>query len=139
MFAVLINLIFQVMKDTMTFAVIFFIIICAFGNAMFILAMLERPDSPEEKLTGPDLFTAFMFVYRGTLGEMFPDNINDMRNTGVISFFQIFQSLLLNVMTLNLLVSILGDIHSRVMAVYKSERLRAKCRLINENEILFDR
>jgi hypothetical protein len=42
-------------------------------------------------------------------------------------------------MTLNLLVSILGDIHSRVMAVYKSERLRAKCRLINENEILFDR
>jgi len=42
-------------------------------------------------------------------------------------------------MTLNLLVSILGDIHSRVMSVYKSERLRAKCRLINENEILFNR
>ena len=42
-------------------------------------------------------------------------------------------------MTLNLLVSILGDIHSKVMSVYKSERLRAKCRLINENEVLFDR
>ena len=25
------------------------------------------------------------------------------------------------------------------MSVYKSERLRAKCRLINENEVLFDR
>ena len=39
---------------------------------MFILAMLDRPDTPENKLTGPNLFTAFMFVYRGTLGEMFP-------------------------------------------------------------------
>ncbi len=87
MFAVLINLIFQVMKDTMTFAVIFFIIIFAFGNAMFILTMLERPDKPEDKLTGPNLFAAFMFVYRGTLGEMFPEEINLMRNPEVMSIF----------------------------------------------------
>jgi len=78
------------MKDTMTFAFIFFIINCAFGNAMFILAMLERPDTPEDKLTGPDLFTAFMFVYRGTLGEMFPEEINRMQYSGVVSVFQIF-------------------------------------------------
>ena len=139
MFAVLINLIFQVMKDTMTFAIIFFIIIFAFGNAMFVLAMLERPDKAEDKITGPSLLSAFMFVYRGTLGELFPDEINKTRNSKVFSIFQIFQTLLLNVMTLNLLVSILSDIHSKVMSVYKSERLRGKCRLINENEVLFDR
>lgn len=110
-FAVLINLIFQVMKDTMTFAIIFFIIICAFGNAMHVLAMLERPDKPKDKITGPNIFSAFMFVYRGTLGELFPEEINKMRSSDVFSTFQIFQTLLLNVMTLNLLVSILSDIH----------------------------
>ena len=40
---------------------------------------------------------------------------------------------------MNLLVSILSDINSKVMSMYKSERLRAKCRLINENEVLFNR
>jgi len=111
MFAVLINLIFQVLKDTMTFAIIFFIIICAFGNAMYVLAMLERPDKPEDKITGPGLYSALMFVYRGTLGELYPDDINRTRSSEVFSTFQIFQTLLLNVMTLNLLVSILSDIH----------------------------
>jgi hypothetical protein len=86
-FAVLINLIFQVMKDTMNFAIIFFIIICAFGNAMFVLAMLERPDKLADKITGPSIFSAFMFVYRGTLGELFPEEINKMRSSDVFSTF----------------------------------------------------
>jgi hypothetical protein len=79
-FAVLINLIFTVMKETLTFAIIFFIVILAFGNAMFILAMLERPDKSDDKITGSNMFTAFMWVYRGTLGELYPDNMSSAKN-----------------------------------------------------------
>lgn len=49
------------------------------------------------------------------------------------------QSLVLNVMTLNLLVSILGDIYGKITNKYQSERFLAKCWLIHENEILFKR
>ena len=53
--------------------------------------------------------------------------------------FQVATTLLLNVMSLNLLISIISDIYGRVSEAYKTQRLRAKCRLINENEALFDR
>ena len=63
-FAVLINLIIEVMKETRHFAFIFIFIVCAFGNALFILAMLERPDKSPQKFTGPNIFTAVVYAYR---------------------------------------------------------------------------
>lgn len=69
-FAVLINMIIEVMKETKTFLFIFLFTICAFGNAMFILAMLERPDTSNQKFTGPNIFTAIVYSYRQTIGDI---------------------------------------------------------------------
>ena len=62
-FAVLINLIHYAIKDTFTYIIIFLIIIAGFGNSLFILAMLESPDTSEDKISGPNIFTAFMAAF----------------------------------------------------------------------------
>lgn len=72
-FAVFINLIMKVIWETKTFAAIFLIIIAAFANATFILSMIDQPDTYKDKVTGPNIGTAFLFIYRSTLGEMFID------------------------------------------------------------------
>jgi len=111
-------LIIEVLKETRTFSIIFFFIVCAFGNALFILAMLERPDRSTNKFTGPNIFTAVVYAYRQTLGNIY--DYSETRNSLVYDTFQIFTTLLLNIMTLNLLVSILGDIYGRVSREYKT-------------------
>ncbi len=130
-------MIIEVMKETMTFLVIFLFIVCAFGNALFILAMLERPDTSYQKFTGPNMFTAIVYSYRQTMGDIY--DYSDKRNSVVYDIFQIATTLVLNVLSLNLLISIISEIYIRVTESYKTERLRAKCRLINENEALFNR
>jgi hypothetical protein len=62
-----------------------------------------------------------------------------MHHYVVFGVFQVVLKLLLEVLLLHLLVSILEHIHAHVSAVYDSERLKAKCRLIHENEVLIGR
>lgn len=65
-FAVLINLIFRVFKEILIFGALFMLVIAAFGNAMFVLAMLDEPFNSEDKITGPNIMTAFMWTFRQT-------------------------------------------------------------------------
>jgi len=101
------------------------------------MAMLERPDSSDDKFTGPSIFTAIIYSYRQTLGNIY--EYDNQRNQTVYDTFQVLTTLFLNVLVLNLLISIIGDIHKRVTDSYNVQRLQAKCRLINENEALFNR
>lgn len=57
----------------------------------------------------------------------------------MFDIYQVAQILIINVTLLNLLIAILSDIYNKVSLMYKSERLKAKCKLINENEIFFNR
>lgn len=133
-FAVIINLIHYAVKDTFTYIIIFLIIIAGFANSLFILAMIESPDTSDLKITGPNLFTAFMATFGGHIYHE-----THMHYQYVFGIFQIFLTGICDVILLHLLVSILEHIHSHVSALYKSERLRTKCRLINENAIFFRR
>lgn len=47
--------------------------------------------------------------------------------------------MLLEVIMLHLLVCILHHIHDHVASVFVQERLKAKCKMISENELLFKR
>jgi hypothetical protein len=131
---VLINLIFYAIVDSVSYLVLFILIIMGFANSLFILAMLESPDKSEDKITGPNIFTAFMVTLDGHVYHS-----DHMHFPVVFGIFQIALTGLVKIMLLHLLVSILAHIHAHVSALYKSERLRTKCRLINENALFFAR
>jgi hypothetical protein len=48
------------LKDTIVYNIILTIGAVAFTNAMYILAMLEKPDTDYDKVTGPNLFTGVL-------------------------------------------------------------------------------
>ena len=62
-FAVLINLIFYALKESATYIFIFMFAVAGFANALFILAMIESPDTSHHKITGSNMFTSFMFAF----------------------------------------------------------------------------
>lgn len=138
--ATVINLIFYVFKESMVFCFLFSIVCLAFGNSFYILSILEHPDDSSEKLTGPNIFTAFIYAYETSLGGFHTDQINEIKNYQIIFYiFFIVQTFISMIVILNLLISILGDIFGRVMETQKQERYKAKCNLITENEFIFPR
>ncbi|CDW74810.1 UNKNOWN [Stylonychia lemnae] len=63
-YAALINVIFYVIKGSNLFFIIFFLTLFGFGNTYYILATLDQYETPDKKLTGSDILTAFVFAYR---------------------------------------------------------------------------
>lgn len=128
------------MKQSMTFQVIFVIMNFAFGNSLFIMSMLEEPEHIKDKLAGPDIFISFVMIYRGVMGDSYTDELAEITNYNFIfQVFSICTTMLMNVVLLNLLVAILSDIYSQVTRVQESERYKAKCKLIYENEFIIPR
>ena len=64
-FAVYINLIYYAVKDSFTFVIILFLVMSAFGNSMFILSMIERPDNEDDKISGSSFIASLMSVAKG--------------------------------------------------------------------------
>ncbi len=60
-FAFYINLIFVCIRDSFTYNIILSIGGIAFANSMFILAMIEKPDTSYDKITGVNLFTGILY------------------------------------------------------------------------------
>jgi hypothetical protein len=60
-FAFYINLIFVCIRDSFTYNIILSIGGLAFANAMFILAMIEKPDTSYDKITGVNFFTGILY------------------------------------------------------------------------------
>jgi hypothetical protein len=60
-FAFYINLIFICIRDSFTYNIILSIGGLAFANSMFILAMIEKPDTSYDKITGVNLFTGILY------------------------------------------------------------------------------
>lgn len=78
-FAVLINLIFQVLIESLDFMLIFIIIVCAFANSLFILSILEHPDTEKDVVVGPNIFRAFLFSFRMSMGELYSENLDSTK------------------------------------------------------------
>ena len=66
-FAFYINLIFVCLRDSFVYNIILSIGGLAFANAMFILAMIEKPDTSYDKITGVNLFTGILNQVKGYL------------------------------------------------------------------------
>lgn len=110
---------------------------CGFANAMFILAMLERPDTADDKVTGPNFFTAIMYSFSGYL--YVEKEGKKLKNEYIFAIFKVFYDIIFSTTMLKVLISILHHIYDHAAEVYDSERLKTKCNLIIENEVLFGR
>ena len=55
--------------ESSLFNMLFFFMVFGFGNAYYILSVIEHPVSSRDKLSGPNIFTAFMFSYLSSLGD----------------------------------------------------------------------
>lgn len=110
--------------------------VAGFANALFIMAMIESPDTSHNKITGSNMFTSFMFAFGM---HVYHNEHEELHYPVVFGLFQIILYLLLEVLMLHLLVCILHHIHDHVVSVYDQERLKAKCKMISENELLFKR
>ena len=96
--------------------------------------MLERPDTSADKITGPSLFSAYMKTFKADVYKG-----SSMRRSTIFGLYQVLLSGLVGVILLYLLITILEHIHAHVAPLYKSERFQAKCRLMNENALIFNR
>jgi hypothetical protein len=136
-FAVFINLIYYAVKDTFSFVVLVFITLSAFANALFVLSMIEEPDTSYDKLSGPNIFAAIMAASKG--GIYYKKYEVTMQWPYVWAVYDGLFGFFVTTILLKTLVSILEHIHAHVAGLYKSERLKSKCRLMTENAYIFRR
>lgn len=68
--ATMVNVIIYVIKGSSMFLFVFFLMTFAFGNTFYILSMLDDINTYDEKLSGSDMWTAFLFVYRTNLADL---------------------------------------------------------------------
>ena len=139
--AKVINLVQYVFKDGFMFFFFFFVMSMGFGNTFFILSKLQHCETHEDELSGGNLFYSFIFGYWAALGEF----RTDLYDTKVFEYkevyfiFFILQTFISMVVFLNLCISVLGDIYTKVTENQKTERFKAKCNLITENQFMFPR
>ena len=136
-FAVYINIIYYSLKDTIVYNIILTIGAVAFTNAMYILAMLEKPDTDYDKVTGPNLFTGVLMQVKGYLYTEKPGQ--PLKNKYVFGIFFILYTLLITSTMMKVLINILHAIFEKATHVYENERLKTKCSLILSNESIFGR
>ena len=98
------------------FFFVFIVMALGFGNTFYILSKLQHPATHEEELSGGKFFYSFIFGYWAALGEF----RTDLYDTVVFNYkevyfcFFILQTFISMVVFLNLCISVLGDIYTRV-------------------------
>jgi hypothetical protein len=79
-------------------------------------------------------------VFSGAFGNFSVENFENFGSQQWI-LWMIYVSLVLvlSLVMLNMIIAIMGDTYAQVMQIQKEERIKAKCRLIHENEFIFAR
>ena len=129
-----------VIKGSFMFLFIVLLVCFAFGNMFYIISMLDDVSSYDQKISGPDVISGFMFAYRTAMADIQFDKYEAVQRYRFLFYLSfIFMSFTSLVVLLNLLIALMSDIYLQVMMVAKSERMRVKCQMISENEYIFQR
>jgi len=81
---------------------------------------LLHADNPDEN---PELWNVFLVFYEGTVGDTDGITDYDLAISQLSDFFMIFSTLIFAIILLNLLVTIIGNIHGDIMAASGKTRL----------------
>jgi hypothetical protein len=116
-FAFYINLIFVCLRDSFVYNIILSIGGLAFANAMFILAMIEKPDTSYDKITGVNLFTGILYQVKGYLYQE-PTNGPKMKNKYVFGIIYMLYTLIITQIMLKVLINLLHHFYEQAMETY---------------------
>ena len=115
-FAFYINLIFVCLRDSFVYNIILSIGGLAFANAMFILAMIEKPDTSYDKITGVNLFTGILYQVKGYLYQEQPGV--KMKNKYVFGIIYMLYTLVITQIMLKVLINLLHHFYEQAMETY---------------------
>jgi hypothetical protein len=115
-FAFYINLIFVCLRDSFVYNIILSIGGLAFANAMFILAMIEKPDTSYDKITGVNLFTGILYQIKGYLYQE-PAGIK-LKNKYVFGIIYMLYTLIITQIMLKVLINLLHHFYEQAMETY---------------------
>jgi len=126
-----IRMIMEVLSDMWNFMLIFIVVICAFANAFLLLGMNNSSGATMETFGQSILYTYYIPI--GNAGdEVFPDYFRE-----IASFFYILASFLLNIMLLNLLISVIQDTFNTIKQSYEVIMYKDMVGVINENRLFY--
>lgn len=116
-FAFYINLIFVCLRDSFVYNIILSIGGLAFANAMFILAMIEKPDTSYDKITGVNIFTGILYQVKGYLYQEVSGV--KMKNKYVFGIIYMLYTLVITQIMLKVLINLLHHFYEQAMETYE--------------------
>jgi len=126
-----IRMIVEVLRDMSNFMLIFCVVIGAFANAFFLICKNDSGGPILEKFGESILYTYNIPI--GNAGdEIFPDYYVE-----VAAFFFVLASFLMNILLLNLLISIISDTFARIKNSYEVIMYKDMLGVINENRLFY--
>merc|ERR1711871_509366 len=131
-FGPLIRMIIKIVKGIGTFTVILLIMIIAFTGSMYIL--YQDKDFDGFSTFGDALYNVYRFIYGETL------SIEDMKQSKSLITMSVLKSLFMffvQIVLLNLLIAIMGDIFDEVQARSTAEACYGRAKLVMQYESLF--
>jgi hypothetical protein len=84
---------------------------------MFILAMIEKPDTSYDKITGVNLFTGILYQVKGYLYQE-PTNGPKMKNKYVFGIIYMLYTLIITQIMLKVLINLLHHFYEQAMETY---------------------
>jgi hypothetical protein len=141
----LVRMILGIMKGIIVFLIILMVCVVGFAFAFFILyhggtGEFSSADFPSGVSDGPfGMDTAGMSLFAGfllLLGDFNPDEFNASLSYGLtLSLFVVFM-FFINIVMLNLLIAIMGDIFDRIQENAKAEFMFARAEIVLEFEAM---
>ena len=125
-YAALIRMVVEICKDISVFAVLFILAVVGFGNAYYILS-LNMPTDNRKEMAGTNFFQALIYSYRNGLGDFNTNHFNETDISILLWFIFVSQTVLIQIVLLNLLIAIMGDTFNKVTEKKEESKLREMC------------
>ena len=112
--AVLISMIYYIIKNIMVFLLIFVVIIIGYGNSFFILQGI----SDDSSVIGVNFVMASIYSYSTALGGFNTDTFEELGSyQWTLWFLFLISTVFLSIIMLNMLIAIMADTYDSVMSV----------------------
>jgi hypothetical protein len=145
-------MIIEVCKDMASFAFVLAIAMIAFGNVFYILDYnaysyaMKDYDATDPTATAPahlinqgNFLIALIYSFNMGLGNFMLDGYQGAKDEPLLWIIFLLEVILIQIILLNLLISIMGDTFGRVTSVKEQSKLREICTMISEYNFLLNR
>jgi Ion transport protein len=145
----LIRMIIETVKDIRYFLFVLFIGIVGFAGGFYILQYglygvgSDSDSNPQHLFVGTNPLLAIIYIYQLVMGNFNLGNFPEYDGTSQFEFYFIWflfvvSCLFLVIVLMNLLIAIMSNTFSNVLAGIENLSIREKVLLLSENESLFD-